>query len=243
MMKRVFSGFGMALMLTALIAVAGYAQTHPVAGTYKVTATSSELGALNFLMVLKHDGEKWQGEVKDSPMPLTVTGVKVDDENNVTVDCDAGGTTVTIKGKFDGGKIVGDWTAGDMKGTWTALRDEAAGGAGSTTVAGGAAAGGSVVAGLEGEYDAVVVADGQGELPFTLVIKRDGDKLVTEVPGGGDLNVVAIEAKDPDVVNLTATYQGNGPIPLNGKRTGEDMGGKWEAGGFSGTWSAKKKRK
>ncbi len=240
MMRRAFIGFGMAIVMTALLVVAGFGQSHPVVGTYKVTATSSELGALNFLMVLKQDGEKWSGEVKDSPMPLTVTKVTVDAENNVTVEADAGGTVVTIKGKFDGGKIVGDWTAGDMKGTWTAMRDEAAGGAAATTVA---AAGGGAAAGLEGEYDAVVVAEGQGELPFTLIIKRDGDKLVTEVPGGGDLNVVAIETQDPDVVNLTATYQGNGPIPLNGKRTGDDLGGKWEAGGFSGTWSAKKKKK
>lgn len=237
MMKRVFVGFGMALMMTLILSVAGFAQSHPVAGTYKVTATSSELGALNFQMMLKHDGQSWSGEVKDSPMPLTVTKVTVDADNNVVIDCDAGGTPVTIKGKFEGGKIAGDWTAGDMKGTWTAMRD--AGGA-STTVA---AAGAAGMAGIEGEYDAVVVAEGQGELPFTLIIKRNGDKLVTEVPGGGDLNVVAIETQDPDVVNLTATYQGNGPIPLNGKRTGEDLGGKWEAGGFSGTWSAKKKKK
>lgn len=240
MMKRIFVGFGMALMMAMMFAVAGLAQTHPVAGTYKVTATSSELGALNFLMVLKKDAESWSGEVKDSPMPLTVTKVSVDADNNVVVDCDAGGTTVTIKGKFDAGKIVGDWTAGDMKGTWTAMRDEAASGAATTTVA--AAGGGAAMAGIEGEYDAVVVADGQGELPFTLIIKRDGNKLVTEVPGAGDLNVVAIETKDPDVVTLTATFQGN-PFPLNGKKAGEDMGGKWEAGGFSGTWSAKRKKK
>jgi len=239
MMKRVFVGFGMALMMTLILSVAGFAQSHPAAGTYKVTSTSSELGTINFVMVLTYDGQKWSGEFKDSPMPLTVTKVTVDADNNVTVESDAGGTPVTIKGKLEGDKIAGDWTAGEMKGTWTALRDSAT--AASTTVA--AAGGGSAAAGIEGEYDAVVVADGQGELPFTLVIKRDGDKLVTEVPSGGDLLVVGIETKDPDVVNLTATYQGNGPIPLNGKRTGEDLGGKWEAGGFSGTWSAKKKKK
>ena len=49
------------------------------------------------------------------------------------------------------------------------------------------------------------------------------------------------EVKDGDVVNFAATYQGNGPIPLPGKRTGNEMGGKWEFGGFSGTWKAVKK--
>ncbi|MDX2039869.1 MAG: hypothetical protein SF097_01410 [Acidobacteriota bacterium] len=33
--------------------------------------------------------------------------------------------------------------------------------------------------------------------------------------------------------DLTATYQDNGPIPLNGKRTGNDLGGKWEFSSFS----------
>src|SRR5262249_25964633 len=95
--------------------------------------------------------------------------------------------------------------------------------------------------GIEGTYDFKITAEGQGELPLTLIIKRDGDKLITEVPGGGDLLITAIEIKDGDCVSLSATYQGNGPIPLPGKRTSGEMGGKWEFGGFSGTWSAKKK--
>ncbi len=247
MSKRVMTPAGLALvmMVTMICAAVGIGQSHPVEGTYNVTATSSELGTINFQMVLKRDGAKWVGEVKDSPTPMTVTNVTVDDANKITITADAGGTPVTIAGTFNDGKITGDWTAGDMKGTWTAARKEEA--AKSATVASASAASGGstgagVAAGIEGSYDAVVVADGQGELPFTLVIKRDGDKLVTEVPGGGDLNVVGIEVKDPDVVNLTATYQGNGPIPLNGKRTGDDLGGKWEAGGFSGTWKAKRKK-
>ncbi len=40
--------------------------------------------------------------------------------------------------------------------------------------------------------------------------------------------------------DLTATYQGICPIPLNGKHTGNDMGGKWEFSGFSSNWEAKK---
>jgi hypothetical protein len=72
------------------------------------------------------------------------------------------------------------------------------------------------------------------------VIKRSGDKLVTEVPNPGDLNIVGIEVKGGDSVTLSATFQGN-PFPLPGKRTGNEMGGKWSAGGFSGDWSAKKK--
>lgn len=227
-----------------LMTVAGFAQSHPVEGTYNVSATSSETGQLNFFITLKREGGKWIGEIKDSPQPLTVTSVTVDENNKIIVVADAGGTPVTIAGKFDSGKITGDWSAGDIKGAWTGTKKDAvaAAPAASATSTAGAGAAAKAAAGIEGSYDAKVIADGQGELPFTLVIKRDGDKLVTEVPGGGDMNIVGIEVKDPDVVNLTGTYQGNGPIPLSGKRTGDDIGGKWEFGGFSGTWSAKRKK-
>ena len=92
---------------------------------------------------------------------------------------------------------------------------------------------------LEGSYDAEVTAEGQGSLPFVLIVKKVGDKLVTEVPNAGDLNIVGIEVNG-EAVTLNATFQGN-PFPLPGKITGTQMGGNWEAGGFKGTWTAKKK--
>ena len=228
----------LAIFCTVAMSSVSLAQSNGVEGKYKVTATSSELGTLNFGMVLKRNGDKWSGEVVDSPTPLTVTAVTVDAENKVTITADAGGTTVTIAGKYDGGKIAGDFSAGDIKGTWSGMKDEVA----AAPAAAAAAPASSSSSALEGTYDFKIVADGQGEFPMTLVIKRDGSKLVTEVPGACDLNVVCIEVKEGDVVNLTATYQGNGPIPLNGKRTGDEIGGKWEFGGFSGTWTGKKKK-
>lgn len=232
------------LICLILMTVAGFAQSHPVEGIYNVTATSSETGTLNFFMTLKREGGKWIGEIKDSPQPLTVTSVIVDENNKITVIADAGGTPVTIGGKFDAGKITGDWSAGDLKGTWAGTRKDAVAATPATSAApaAGAAAAAKATAGIEGTYDAIMAAEGQPELPFTLIIKRDGDKLVTEVPGEGPLKIVAIDIKDPDVVNLSATFQGQGPFPLPGKRTGDELGGKWEAGGFSGTWAAKKKK-
>ncbi|MBK9708751.1 MAG: hypothetical protein IPO77_17625 [Acidobacteria bacterium] len=231
----------LAIFCTVAMSSVSLAQSNGIEGKYKVTATSSELGTLNFGMVLKRSGDKWSGEVVDSPTPLTVTAVTVDAENKVTITADAGGTTVTIAGKYDGGKIAGDFSAGDIKGTWSGMKDGAAAAPAAAATATSSSAGGAASA-LEGTYDFKIVADGQGEFPMTLVIKRDGGKLVTEVPSAGDLNVVGIEVKEGDVVNLTATYQGNGPIPLNGKRTGDEIGGKWEFGGFSGTWTGKKKK-
>ncbi len=246
MSKRATKLIGLSLILTTLMAAAALAQSssNAIEGTYNVTAKSNELGEIAFALVIKRDGGKWTAEIKDSPTPLTVTNVTVDDANKITITADSGGTPVTIIGKFDSGNIAGDWTAGDIKGTWKAAKKDAVVAAAAKPAdkpAAAPAASAAAAAGIEGTYDFKIVADGQGELPLTLIIKNDGGKLVTVVENAGDLNVVSIEVKDGDVVNLSATYQGNGPIPLPGKRAGNEMGGKWEFGGFSGTWSAKKK--
>jgi hypothetical protein len=118
-----------------------------------------------------------------------------------------------------------------MKGKFDATRKGAAAAAPAATAS---------AASLEGTYDAKVAADGQGELPFTLIIKKDGDKYKVETPGAGDFTVTDIKV-DGENVTLSGAYQGNGPIPLPGKIKPGEMGGKWEFSGFSGSWSAKKK--
>jgi len=229
----------LSLICVAALAQASLAQNgDPIEGTYNVTANSAELGTINFLMVLKRDGAKWTAEIKDSPTPLNVSSVTIDATNKIMVTADAGGTTVTINGKFDKGEFAGDWSAGDIKGTWKGAKKDAAAAAAKPATSAPVSA--EVLAAFEGTYDATITADGQGSFPFTLVIKRNGDKLVTEVPNPGDLNIVGIEVKAGDSVTLSATFQGN-PFQLPGKRTGNEMGGKWSAGGFSGDWSAKKK--
>jgi hypothetical protein len=240
MNMRALKLIGLSLLCAAALAQASLAQSgaKSVEGTYSVTANSAELGTVNFLMILKRDGGKWTGEVKDSPTPLTITSVTIDDTNKITIAADAGGTAVTINGKFDNGELAGDWSAGDIKGTWKGAKKDVA--AAAAKPAASAPASAEALAALEGTYDAKISADGQGELTFTLVIKRNGDKLVTEVPNPGDLNIVGIDVKEGDSVMLSATFQGN-PFQLPGKRTGSEMGGKWAAGGFSGDWSAKKK--
>ncbi len=234
MSKRFMNLTGALLSLVLVMAMSVAAFAQDIEGTYNVAAASPELGTINFVLVLKKENGKWTGEIKDSPIPQTVTSVTVEGDS-ITIVTDAGGTPVNIKGKFAGGNVSGDWTAGDAKGTWKGEK------AGASTAAA-PSAGNGVPAGIEGTYDFKIVADGQGEFVMTLIIKNEGGKLVTSVENGGDLNVTSIEVKEGDVTNLTATYQGNGPIPLNGKRTGSDMGGKWEFSGFSGSWEAKKKK-
>lgn len=230
-------------LAAAGVAAAQGAGAHPVEGSYAVTAVGEQIGTVNFNMALKKVADKWVGEISDSPVPMTIKTVTVDAENKVTITASTGDAEVIIIGKLDAGKIAGDWTAGDAKGTWSAMRKEVVAKTAQVgTPSTGAAAGApSVVtnASLEGTYDAEVTAEGQGSLPFLLIVKRSGDKLVAEAQNGGDLNITGIEING-EAVTLNATFQGN-PFALPGKLTGSNMSGKWEAGGFSGSWSAKKK--
>jgi hypothetical protein len=243
MNMRALKLIALSLLCAAALAQASLAQSDAksdakpdaksIEGAYSVTANSAELGTLNFVMILKRDGGKWTAEVKDSPTPLTMTSVTVDETNKLSIIADAGGTAVTINGKVDKGEIIGDFAAGDIKGTFKGTKKDA-------SAAEAKPASAEALAALEGTYDAKISVKDQGDFPFALVIKRNGDKLVTEVPNAGDLNIVGIEVKADGAVTLSATYQGN-PFQLPGKRTGNDMGGNWAAGNFSGEWSAKKK--
>ncbi|HWQ35919.1 MAG TPA: hypothetical protein VNQ79_23955 [Blastocatellia bacterium] len=205
---------------------------HPVEGKYDVTATGEAIGTLTFQLIIKRDGDKWKAEIINSPQPLNVSKMMIDADNKLSLTADAGGTEVTMTAKFDNGKIDGNWTAGDANGKWTAVKLGE-----SASSSGGAAAG--ATAALDGAYEGEIVADGQGALPIAFVIKKDGDKLTTENKGSGDITVNGIKVSG-DSVTLNMAYQGN-PFDISGKVTGSEMGGKWEAGGFSGTWKAKKK--
>ncbi|HZS07446.1 MAG TPA: hypothetical protein VFD58_21610 [Blastocatellia bacterium] len=229
------AGLMLACLLIFGLAGSAMAQSsmHPVEGKYDVSATGDAIGTITFQMVIKREGDKWAAQIMNSPQPLTVSKVTVGDDNKLSLTADSGGTEVVLTASYDNGKITGKWTAGDATGTWTATKQVAA--AAPSSASGAPTAAGS----LEGTYAAEIIADGQGTLNFTLVVKKEGDKLVTEVKDGGDINIVGIDVKE-DAVTLNATFQGN-PFTLPGKRNGTGMGGKWEAGGFSGTWSAKKK--
>lgn len=226
-----------ALACTAFLSRAIFAQDapHAVEGAYDITATGEQVGTVKFLMVLKRANGKWAGEIKDAPVQVNIESVSVDADNNVVIKAAADGNPLTINGKYSDGKITGKWAVGDGTGEWTGVKQASA-----AAASGGAAPAASASASaVEGTYDAQIIADGQGTLSFTLVVKRSGDKLATEVRDGGDINIVGITLNG-EAVTLDATYQGN-PFSLPGKRAGQDMGGKWEAGGFTGTWAAKKR--
>jgi hypothetical protein len=245
MNKKLSNPVGLALSAVAasLISVAAMAQNsagtaHPAEGTYVVNSSSPAMGTLTFLLTLKKNGEKWSGEITDCPMPLTVNSALVDTENNVVLVVDLGGRMIEIKGKFEAGKITGGWSLGELKGSWNATQKEETKAATAPIMA---TLTGATPPTLEGAYDLKVTTDAQTEFLLTLVIRKEGDKLKTEVPGGGDLKIADIKIEG-DKVTLVATYQGQGPILMPGSSAGDELSGRWEFGGFSGTWKATKKK-
>jgi hypothetical protein len=112
-----------ASLLAATMTILGAAQSkNPVEGAYDVTATGNEVGTLKFVLLLKRDGDKWSCELRDSPVPMTVTAVNVDADNTITIIGSTGDSTVTITGKYTGGQIAGNWKAGDATGNWTGMK-------------------------------------------------------------------------------------------------------------------------
>lgn len=216
------------------VAVVAQNKAQAVEGTYNITASGDQIGTAKFQMILKNGGSKWNGEIKDAPWPLNIESVSIDGDNNITISAVVDGNAVTMNGKYTDGKITGKWSTQGVTGDWNGVKQAPVAASPSN-----ASASSTEASAVEGTYDAQVVADGQGTLSMTLIIKRDGEKLTTEVKDGGDLNIVGITLNG-DAVTLDATYQGN-PFSLPGKRNGQEMSGKWEAGGYGGTWSAKKR--
>jgi hypothetical protein len=93
-------------------------------------------------------------------------------------------------------------------------------------------------ASVEGTYDAELTAEGQGTTPFTLIIKREGEKLTAQSKGSENLSISGIKV-DGENVTLYAAWQGNA-FEMPGKLTEGGMQGKWEGGSYGGPWSAKK---
>ena len=54
MKKQLFkvASLALAVVFASVLSVAALAQGHPVEGTYNVASTSSEMGTINFVMVL-----------------------------------------------------------------------------------------------------------------------------------------------------------------------------------------------
>lgn len=233
------TGAVLSLAFAMVFAAASFGQSgHPVEGTYNVTATSEALGTLSFLMTLKKDGGKWTGEIKDSPTPLNVTSVAVDESNKVTVVADAAGTAVTIGGQYADNKIDGDWSAGDIKGKWKAERKGAMAAAGAAMMAKPSA----TAADIAGSYDVAANSEAMGTMSFVMVLKNDGGKWSGEVKDSPTpLNVTSVTVDHANKVTVVADAGGTA-VTIVGQYADNKIIGDWSAGDIKGKWEAKKKK-
>lgn len=93
-----------------------------VAGLYDVEARGDAIGVLTFVLRLEQRDGAWTGEIRDSRVPITVTGVEVDGASlRVTAVAGAGGQ-LSFAGAWSDGAIAGEWTMNASTGTWRATR-------------------------------------------------------------------------------------------------------------------------
>jgi len=97
-------------------------KAHPVEGTYDGSAASTN-GPVPFLLIIKREGQKWVGQIQNSPNPIAVSGLTVDKANTVTIKGTVNDAPITITGQYKAGKLEGNWFSSETnKGTWAATK-------------------------------------------------------------------------------------------------------------------------
>jgi len=159
------SGLLAMLICATILSVTGFPKaqnkpSHPLEGLYEVSATRTDKGqGFKFLVSLTNDGGKWLGEVRETPIPVTVTEVTVTGENSLTgsATVDAGGKTASFTVKVEGSKITVNVTDGERPATLTATKKATEGKAPAT---------------VEGIYEGQAGAEGEKSFPIEIIIKR-----------------------------------------------------------------------
>jgi hypothetical protein len=153
------------LIIATLMAMTGFPKPqnnrpHPLEGLYEVSATRTDTGqGFKFLVLLKSDGGKWVGEVRETPFPVTVKEVTVAGENSLTgrATADAKGSAISFTVKVEESKITVNASDGEKSATLTATKK---------------ATEGKVTATVEGTYEGQAGAEGENTFPIELIIKR-----------------------------------------------------------------------
>jgi hypothetical protein len=74
------------------------------------------------LLIIKRNGQKWMGEIQNTPNPLVVSALTVDKVNTVTITGTTNNAPITITGKYKDGKLEGTWASGNSSGAWSATK-------------------------------------------------------------------------------------------------------------------------
>lgn len=229
----------MALLVTASSAISAatlnsaapdHHTSDPVSGKYQGVAKGDQVGELPLTVEIKNMEGKLSGNIDTPNGPAPITGGSFAN-GKVTMTFDAGGAVGTITGMLKDGVISGNWELGGQTGTFELKKMDAAKPAG-----GGAAAGDPI----SGEWDANADAQGQ-QIPFTLTLKLEGDKVTGESTGQGGTTPLTNGSWKDGKLSFTIDTP-NGAIVLTAMIKDGKLVGEYDfAGQATGPWEAKKK--
>ena len=164
MIKQTVRSSAAAVLICATLLVgtglAGPQARHPLEGTYEVFITRGDVGGgFRFVVSFTRQAGRWAGEVRNTPVPVTVNEITVTGETNLsaTATANSQGENGTITLKADGSKITCNVTlsGGTETATITATKK---GDQGKAT--------------LEGTYDARAELNDGTTLTLELIIRR-----------------------------------------------------------------------
>lgn len=90
----------------------------PLTGTWECTAHGSPQGDMPFTLTLAQSGEQVTGSV-DSPMGGTEITSATFKKKHLEIHIDTPQGNYLVSGDLKKGKLAGDWSHGEEKGTWT----------------------------------------------------------------------------------------------------------------------------
>jgi hypothetical protein len=220
---------GLFVLTFVLGASAVFAQD-TVSGKYEGTLKTAGAADEKVWLELKNDGGKISGHLMKGQTAIDIAEGSVA-ESKLSLKLKDG----AINGVIAGDKITGDWSAGSKKGS---LDLKKVGGPVAPETGGAAAAAPAV--NLNGQWDAVADAQGQG-FPFLLVLKVEGETVTGSSSSQlGESTVKNGSWKDG---KLVFDLEGqNGTINMSATIVEGKLSGQFDyAGQLQGRWVAVKK--
>jgi len=222
----------------AMAPVSAFAQTG-AAGAWDLTMATPQ-GNQTVGLTLALSGDKVSGELSSPMGAVPVTGTATASDVKVTAELAIQGMslTFTIDGKVSGDTMDGNVKVGDF-GEFPFTGKRAAAKAASAAPAG--AASSAPITDLNGKWDVKLVIAGMGEMPATVVMKQDGEKVSGTISGpAGDLAIAGtVSGKQVKIDFEAETPQGKLPVSMTGDIGATSISGKASIAGMGeADWTA-----
>jgi len=240
-MKHTIGVLAAAVVLA--VTPAAFAQSG-AAGNWDL-AMSTPQGTNTIGLSLKVAGDKVSGELNGPMGAVPVEGTAAGSGVKVMAEVNIQGMALqfTIDGKVEGDTMAGNVKVGDFgEFPFTGKRAASApAAAAATTAAAGASAGGAAITDLNGKWDIKLVIAGMGEVPATVVMKQDGDKVTGTISSpAGDVAIAGtVSGRSVKLAFEAETPQGKLPITMTGDIGATSVVGKASIAGMGeADWTA-----